>query len=155
MTEKEAPAGAAAHTSPPPAEAASSTAAETSVRSYAQIFEGMIRGLGQHNMALHQQVSELSQQIHKLTAANVELRHGLEDATAKISKLPHASAETPVQKLMSINAQMYEGTCRVLDQQNLALYQQASELRQQAHELAAANVKLHHDLEEATALPPK
>ena len=154
MTEKEAPAGAATHTAPPPVVAASLTSAETSIRSYAQLFERMILGLGQQNMALHQQVSALSQQIQELAVANVGLRHALEDAPAKIGKLPHASAETPIQKLMSINAQMYEGTCRVLDQQNLALHQQASELRQQAHELAAVNVKLHHDLEEAAALPP-
>jgi hypothetical protein len=54
-----------------------------------------------------------------------------------------APPETPVEKLMRINAQMFEGTIKTLGEQNMALHQQVSEL-------TTANVRLTHALGEAT-----
>ena len=51
-----------------------------------------------------------------------------------------------VKQLLLINAQMFEGTIRVLSQQNMHLHQQLSVLLQQVTELTAAHTKLLQDL---------
>lgn len=61
-------------------ENASSLQIEQLLRINAQMFEGTVKVLGDQNMALHQQLSEL-------TANNAKLVHALNEAHETIAKL--------------------------------------------------------------------
>jgi hypothetical protein len=87
--------------------------------SNAKIFEETVRFLGEQNARLHEQVAGLTQ----LSLA-VQCKAG----EASISTVEVFNQAEDMRKLTRINMQMFEGTIRVLDEQNARMRDQISVL---------------------------
>jgi len=85
----------------------------------AKIFEETVRSLGEQNACLHEQVAGLTQ----LSVA-VQRKAG----EASISTVEVFNQAEDMRKLTRINMQMFEGTIRVLDEQNARMRDQISVL---------------------------
>jgi hypothetical protein len=84
-----------------------------------KIFEETTRSLGEQNAHLHEQVAGLTQ----LSVA-VQRKSG----EASISTVEVFNQAEDMRKLTRINMQMFEGTIRVLDEQNARMRDQISVL---------------------------